>query len=118
GSHGIDWDDLIFVSTYFMASPWATLFNTVDRGRAAAAASINVPVGGSLLIMHDLKQCVKGNEDSIFRYAVMQGRKFEASEPRDKIYALLGISEGSLHRKEPKRLLSPDYALSDSKIYT
>jgi len=68
--------------------------------------------------MHDLKQCVRGNEDSIFRYAVMQGRKFEASEPRDKIYAILGISQGSLHRKEPKRLLSPDYALSVSKIYT
>lgn len=59
---------------------------------------------------------VKDDLPTRFRRIIKRGRQFETGDPRDKIYAFLGLA--SLHRENDQRFLRPDYSKPTQVIYT
>jgi hypothetical protein len=63
--------------------------------------------------LNKLAEARRGDTTTSLLDLLVEGRKFEATDPRDKIYAFLGIHSDT-HGKAP---LPVDYSLPVSKVY-
>jgi len=89
GEYTIPWDDIAEVSKFFTVTSWA---------RAIAPGGI-LTAGGSHPSYYQLPNFIEANRrtlaegrDEILLYALIRTRRFIASDPRDKVYAVLGIA--------------------------
>ncbi|EFQ86072.1 hypothetical protein PTT_18789 [Pyrenophora teres f. teres 0-1] len=103
GSHAVDWGDIIKVSEFLTLSPWTRWisdFITDSHHTNHAVPNIleTEKMAGDLL------------------YALIRCRRFMAGDPRDKVYALLGVVGDSVRGKSR---LEPVYSgRSVTETYT
>lgn len=107
GSHLLEWDDVVKVSRYLTVTPWTRLLNSgvqslSDREYSNHAQPLYLNVGGH----HKESGKRESGKSHFFLYALMRARRFECSDPRDKVYSLLGLEE---HYTKEKARLRPVY---------
>lgn len=113
GTYRISWDDIVEVSKFFTLTSWA---------RAIAPGGILATVD-SHPSYHQLPNIVEANRRTIAKsrgdtllYSLIRARRFMAFDPRDKVYALLGIPKQGV---EGKARFNPVYGnRSVAETYT
>ncbi|KAI4205128.1 MAG: hypothetical protein LQ346_001525 [Caloplaca aetnensis] len=115
GSRLINPDKLLDVSDYLLSSPWSGVrgFNSVGETPSALAMH---PASYTTLLLRSMMD--QGQTyGSRLRTALVYGRMCESTDPRDKVYAMIGFFEGSDEKRRSYSILSPDYTKSVGQIY-
>ncbi|KAH7114192.1 heterokaryon incompatibility protein-domain-containing protein [Dendryphion nanum] len=98
GSHILDWDYIVEASRFLTVTPWARFLNSgvhepTDREYSNHALPLYLNANSKL---------EKSGRSHALLYALVRARRFECSDLRDKVYALLGL--GADHTKGKPRL--------------
>lgn len=98
GVYTLDWDNIVQVSLFLTVTPWARLLNS-----GAHEPSDREYSNHSLPLYLDANSKLdKSGERNSLIYALIRARRFQCSDARDKVYALLGL--GADNAKEKPRL--------------
>lgn len=102
GNHTIDWEDIVKVSEFLTVTSWTRwIFDIIGSHQPNHA----VP---------NLLDANKTSENLL--YSLIRFRRFDSGDPRDKIYALLGVAGSSVRGKSR---LAPVYGnRSVAETYT
>ncbi|KAI9667688.1 MAG: hypothetical protein M1821_000505 [Bathelium mastoideum] len=113
GKHRILWDYITKVSRFLMISSWTRCFGP----GGVFASFISHPSKHSLPYMVEAnRRTMAEDESNVLLQILIRARRFVATDPRDKIYALLGVVEQS---RSGKNRLSPIYGKrSVAETYT
>jgi len=114
GGHLLDWDHIVKVSLFLTVTPWTRFLNLgvrdpTDREYSNHAQPLYLDANG--------KSAVPGSSHSLL-YALIRARRFECSDPRDKVYALLGLGEGHVNEKPRLQPLYGGRSVVDAYIST
>lgn len=141
GFEVISWDDLIHVAIFLQASGWHLMLLRFVR-----PTGLSLPFGYLPLLFSSLRSCCRlqqvpsilgkvvklptetirpfppaditdGQVQDFFARLVILSRPLGASDPRDKVFAALALTNVALARYKP-RLPSPYYASSPQETYT
>ena len=98
GRHTLDWDHIVQMSWFSTVTPWARFLNAgihepTDREYSNHALPLYLDANARL------KQ---SKRYPTLLYALVRARRFECLDPRDKVYALLGLAAD--YSKEKLRL--------------
>ncbi len=115
GSRLINPDKLLDVSEYLLSSGWSELRGFDNVGEAPSALAPHPASYMSLLLRNMMDQ--KQTYGSRLRTALVHSRICESTDPRDKVYAVIGFFEGSDEESRSYQILSPDYTKSVGQIY-
>ncbi|MCJ1389392.1 hypothetical protein MMC18_002249 [Xylographa bjoerkii] len=100
GSESILWDDLVKVVKCVEYS---------GQSKSLTAMYKSNRLGGSdIIYMDDIREQQKQAQKANFLYLLMKCRARDATDPRDKVFALLGLS---YYR------ITPDYSKADPEVY-
>ena len=88
GPHSIDWDPIVKVSEFLTNTSWTRWI--CPRGVLPASDSHESNHAIPNLLQANKQTRIAGDK-SIVLYSLIRSRRFMASDPRDKVYALLGI---------------------------
>ncbi|KAF2235939.1 HET-domain-containing protein [Viridothelium virens] len=113
GKHKIPWDYIVKVSKFLMISSWTRCFSP----GGVFAAVVSHPSKHALPnLVEANRRTIAKDESKALLYTLIRARRFVASDPRDKIYALLGVIAKSTSGKNK---LSPVYGKrSVAETYT
>jgi len=81
------------------------LWNTIDQRTGI----------GNAYLMHSLRNHTRALYS--FRILLQRSRRFETTDPRDRIFAVLGLPTTDASTDKGLLFLEPDYALSVSELY-
>ncbi|KAF2193162.1 HET-domain-containing protein [Zopfia rhizophila CBS 207.26] len=108
GSHTIDWEDIVKVSEFLTVTSWTRWISEVTGSHQANHAVPNIldanKTSGNIL------------------YSLIRSRRFMSGDPRDKVYALLGVAGDSVRGKSRltpvygKRSVAETYTLAAIQI--
>ncbi|KAH7126392.1 heterokaryon incompatibility protein-domain-containing protein [Dactylonectria estremocensis] len=96
GSHVVDWECVINVSRFLTVTSW-TRWVSARLGIGTPATHLfnyMVPT-----IVNANKRARDMGDKNIMLYSLIRGRRFTASDPRDKVYAFLGVAGDSVKGK-------------------
>ncbi|KAI4184727.1 MAG: hypothetical protein L6R41_004543 [Letrouitia leprolyta] len=117
GNYNVSMDNLFHVAAYIERSYWAPAKGfTMNDGTSPYERPSVLSTRHALLVLYHIFYR-EYNFGSRLATAIMNGRASHSSDPRDKVYGLLGFFEGSLEEREFCKLMSPDYRKSISQIY-
>ncbi|KAN0069201.1 HET domain containing protein [Elaphomyces granulatus] len=108
GSYTIDWEDIVIVSEFLTVTSWTKWISEVTGSHQAYHAVPNI------------LDASKTSENIL--YSLIRTRRFMSGDPRDKVYALLGIAEDSVRGKSRfapiygKRSVAETYTLAAIQI--
>jgi hypothetical protein len=102
----IDWVDITIVSEFLTVTAWTRWISK------ASAVPCHHPVPTLVAANKDAQQAMANNA---MLYALIRFRRFGATNPRDKVYALLGIA-GELVRGKSR--FDPAYEQSTEDVFT
>ncbi|KAI9710936.1 MAG: hypothetical protein M1820_002372 [Bogoriella megaspora] len=119
GKHEVPWDSIVKVSRFLTLSSWTRSF----APGGFFAALITQPSKHTLPNMVEAnRRTMAADESKVLLYSIIRARRFLASDPRDKIYALLGVIEKSTNGKNRltpvygKRSVAETYILAAIQI--
>jgi Heterokaryon incompatibility protein (HET) len=108
GSHTIDWEDIVKVSEFLTVTSWTRWISDVT---------------GSHVASHAVPNILDANKTSSnMLYSLIRSRRFMSGDPRDKVYALLGVARDSVRGKSRftpiygKRSVAETYTLAAIQI--
>jgi hypothetical protein len=98
GHHTLDWDHIVQISWFLTVTPWARFLNAgmhepTDQEYSNHALPLYIAENARLK---------RSERCHTLLYALIRARRFECLDPRDKVYALLGLAAG--YTKEKPRL--------------
>ncbi|XHF97081.1 hypothetical protein AWENTII_000684 [Aspergillus wentii] len=102
GGYSVEWMDIVGVSAFLTLTSWGHFLNMgvsdiVSKGHS----NHTLP-----LYLYSNAKIQSSKEGWAFLYTLTRGREFQSSDPRDKVYALLGLQE---HYTKDKPRLRPTY---------
>lgn len=114
GGHLLDWDHVVQVSLFLTVTPWARFLNpevheTSDREYSNHALPVYLKANG--------KVDASGERRALL-YALIRARRFQCTDPRDKVYALLGLGEAGIKQKPRLQPIYGDHSVVDTYIST
>lgn len=113
GGHLMDWDDLTIVSAFLTLTPW-TRWICVKEGFTAYDADVVHHAVPNIIAA--IRRISPESGIHVLLHLLISARRFISSDPRDKVYALLGLVEDYV---KDKHSLHPIYgARSASETYT
>ena len=122
GNNVVDQQKLYTASAYITSSPHASMrgFTSADNELELHQSYLKTPVttltGSVNLVLSDMFH--QGAEfGSHFGTAIIFGRGNHCSDPRDKVYGLMGFHKFSNGERETHTLMSPDYRKPISQVY-
>ncbi|KAF2003582.1 hypothetical protein P154DRAFT_543670 [Amniculicola lignicola CBS 123094] len=89
GKYTINWDHVVKVSKLLTVTSWT---RWICPGGIPAMAGKYQSNHAIPYILEATKQSKEKNESNIMLYSFIRSHRFEASDPRDKVYALLGVA--------------------------
>lgn len=96
GKYSIDWDDVIEVSKLLTVTSWTRWICSGEVFPAPDSYQSNHAIPNLL----DANKRTRNTGDrNIMLYSLIRSRRFIASDPRDKVYALLGVAGNSVRGK-------------------
>ncbi|CAO2649165.1 Nn.00g101140.m01.CDS01 [Neocucurbitaria sp. VM-36] len=119
GRHSVDWEDLASVSRFLTLTAW-TRWTCVREGFSAHDPD-QVHHAIPNILTH-IKRIRTGGEINVMLDCLITSRRFLSSDPRDKVYALLGLVEDYIkgkHRFNPmygERSVSETYTLAAIQV--
>ena len=124
GEYWFPWKDIVQVSDYYSSSlycPQRSFGGEDLQLLLESSTSLRYTVGRVPVAIATLWLLVKENQEKdrvrILRGTFMIGRSLLCSDPRDKVYALLGICRRSGHAHNYPRRILPDYNKDVVDIY-
>ncbi|KAK9441676.1 hypothetical protein VB005_06318 [Metarhizium brunneum] len=113
GSHSINWRNITIVSEFLTVTTWTRwISNRWSIGPLQAYSQPNHAVPNLLAANKEAK---KDELKDALLYSLIRFRRFRASDPRDKVFALLGIVKESIQGKDR---FNPAYERSTEDVYT
>ena len=112
GCRVFNWDDIGRTGQYLVSSGFFRAMQGTfgPQGRPTFASTIQ-----------NCRARVKLDEDRSLTLLLSSMRRSKATEPRDKIYSLLGLlrdeEDSEIHGKVAKNIIRPDYSLSVDTIF-
>lgn len=106
------WEDLFRAVYTFGKFNVDIIFSCIDRERSAAGLPDYGLNRNKIIHINDEHKYQTSTGQSKFMCLLDVGRKSEATNPRDKVYGLLGLMDASVSAR-----LTPDYTLSTSEVY-
>jgi len=106
-------EDVIFATIIHRTNGAASISAFDERAERQAMVS----VGNAFSTLYEFSNAIVKMEPSPEFYTYLQKfRRFQSTDPRDKIYALLGVTP---NRARPEiSAFSPDYGIESSELYT
>ena len=114
GRYSIDWNDIVKVSHLLTVTAWTRWLCPIG---ALANSHHNVPN-----LIEANKRTRESNSGVLLLYSLIRTRRFKSSDPRDKVYALLGLLGDTVHNKprlDPvygRRTVAETYTLATIQI--
>ena len=115
GTYLITWNLLNVVSSYLISTSFCPTRPLREDDKQAAATTSPLPIrmGNSMAAIMMLWHKKRNQHDEGQLQSVLEiSRSFQSSDPRDKVYAVLGLCKG-VHRGE----IIPDYAKTVADVY-
>jgi hypothetical protein len=97
GEQLIDWDDIASISRFLVVNSWSRWLSPGANLPALGLGKLHHAVPTTL--QQNKKSMTTGGSD-ILLYSLITGRRFGASDSRDKVYALLGLAGDSIKAKD------------------
>lgn len=118
GSHLLEEAHLFLVAGHIMASSLGTYRGFgADYNEGALGRKGVISVVGSAIMTLTHMRFFSDDQVSSLQYAILKYRISRSTDPRDKIYALLGFYEGSTAETRSYKPIVPDYNKSVRQIY-
>ncbi|KAH6888500.1 heterokaryon incompatibility protein-domain-containing protein [Thelonectria olida] len=113
GSHIINWRDITIISEFLTVTAWT---RWISKRWPVEARQPNLQSNHAVPNLLDANKSAKqaGVKDTML-YSLIRFRRFQATDPRDKVDALLGIAKDSVRGKIR---FNPTYEKSTEEIYT
>lgn len=89
GQYTIDWDHVVKVSKFLTVTSWT---RWICPGGMLAAVDSHQSNHAIPNLVDANRRTRERDERKVMLYSLIRSRRFEASDPRDKVYALLGIA--------------------------
>ncbi|KAF1998998.1 HET-domain-containing protein [Amniculicola lignicola CBS 123094] len=118
GSFTLTYTEMLNISMYITSTYWCRHLGNVDRPGINPQTDLIYPIGAHAVIMADIESMWRRKEPNLLRNALLQARKFEATEPRDKVYGILGLIQTHRYRRKFEKLFTPDYTLKVEDLFT
>ncbi|KAL9595844.1 MAG: hypothetical protein Q9219_006186 [cf. Caloplaca sp. 3 TL-2023] len=118
GNYNVDKEHLLHVALYVAGSYWAGTkgFGALDNDSPENHKPSILSTDYVALVLYHI--FYRDHEyGSSLGTAIINSRANYSSDPRDKVYGLLGFFEGSREERESNALMSPDYRKPTSQIY-
>jgi hypothetical protein len=112
GRHTCSWDDIVIVSHLLTVTSWTRWLCTGGKLAAVNSHQSNHTIPN---LIESIRRTRAADERKILLYSLIRARRFMASNPRDKVYALLGIAGCSVLEKAK---LAPIYDIAVADTYT
>jgi hypothetical protein len=130
----LNWENMQFLSVFLKVSQWGPYLSTRFCGSRLSVPGVEQSVieyfrhyvreGGPespqmrrRLILVSEASCKIDRSHAFLEYVLSRIRMFEVSDPKDKVYAGLGIASRFL-LPASRPLFRPDYSLSVQQVYT
>ncbi|KAI3317329.1 heterokaryon incompatibility protein-domain-containing protein [Xylariaceae sp. AK1471] len=114
GSHLLDWGQIVRVSLFLTVTPWTRFLNLgVQDPTDRQYSNHTLP----LYLDANSKMEPSGKHRTLL-YALIRARRFQCSDPRDKVYALLGIEEEYVKGKSRLRPIYGDRSVVAAYVST
>jgi hypothetical protein len=112
GSHTINWRDITIVSEFLTVTTWT---RWISKRWLVEARQPNLQSNHAVPNLLDANKGAKqaGVKDTML-YSLIRFRRFQATDPRDKVYALLGIAKDSVRGKSR---FNPAYGKPTEEVY-
>ncbi|TPX09420.1 uncharacterized protein E0L32_009308 [Thyridium curvatum] len=118
GSHRTQWIWIESVSHFLSTTAWTDYFNHIHTSDTASTSSASHPIEAMMKPSHALptklrairRDVKEGNFGRTLLHALIRSRVFQASDPRDKVYGVLGLL-GDAAKNKP--WLQPVYGTRD-----
>jgi hypothetical protein len=111
GSHIILWEDLLYISEVFSTSKWGTQVLSIFHKPGCGGLT----VGATPYMLDGIRKGILEAGGWTLDALVFSARPFLATDPKDKIYALLGLARASSGSE--LNFPRPDYNLLTSEVY-
>lgn len=114
GRHTLDWDHIVQVSRFSTVTPWAQFLNSgmhepTDREYSNHALPLYLAANARLK---------RSGGCHTLLYALIRARRFECLDPRDKVYALLGLAADYTKEKPRLRPVYGDRSVVNTYVCT
>jgi len=89
GTYSIDWDEIAKVSRFLTLTSWT---NWLSRGVVLEDTDERSSHHGVPTLLKANKRAMIQGDKNIMLWSLIRSRRFESFDPRDKVYALLGVA--------------------------
>lgn len=113
GQQAVTWGELYSATYSFGTHNVDVMFSLIDRERKDAGLSASGLKRNKLIHLNTEQLVQAGREKAQVMCMLDLGRKSLATDPRDKVYGLLGMMEASVSDK-----IVPDYNATLSQVFT
>jgi hypothetical protein len=111
GRYTIDWGDVVKVSKFLTVTSWT---RWICPGGMLAAVEAHQSNHAIPNLVEATRRTRDTNERKLMLYSLIRARRFEASDPRDKVYALLGIVRESIRGKSRYNPVYKERSMADT----
>ncbi|GMG52749.1 unnamed protein product [Aspergillus oryzae var. brunneus] len=114
GGHTVDWDHIVQVSRYLTLPLWKWVsYMKSSIRKDGREASHSLP-----LYLNSNRKMVLSEKRSSLLHILIKSRRFNCLDPRDKVYALLGLLGGRTQGETRLKPVYKDRSVSDVYIST
>ena len=114
GGHTLNWDNIVQVSRFLTVTPWARFLNSgVHEPTDPDYSNHALP-----LYLNANSKLEKSGKCRALLYALIRARRFQCSDPRDKVYALLGLGADNTKGKPRLQPVYGDRSVVDTYVST
>ena len=118
GNYSVDEEKLLTIAYHIAVSPWAKYRGfTAAIDEYAQVSGLWIGSVDYVIVALDRMRLFNANYESKLQHAFNRYRGSKSTDPRDKVYALLGFNEGFTAEKQSYRPIVPDYTKSVPQVY-
>ena len=131
GPHEISWANLVKSSNFVMESQWYYPLNDfplAQKGPGGVHSMTRYSFGAAAMLLSNIRDDLYHGQGRFLgldlapslEALMLLARPKDAGDPRDKVYALLGIvhnSSPATNLRQHKRIMTPDYTTSIRDVY-
>ena len=114
GGHLLDWNHIVRVSAFLtLTAAWTRVLNEGVRGIDQEYSNHALP-----LYLNSNRKMITSGKCCDLLYALSKARRFQCSDPRDKVYALLGLLGDHIKRNPRLQPVYEDRSVVDTYVST
>lgn len=96
GRHDIPWDEIVEVSKFLTITSWTRWMHAQSGPTVTESYTFNHTNPN---FIEANRRTLMSRDSRLMLFSLIRARRFDASEPRDKVYALLGVAGSAVQGK-------------------